>query len=754
MHQYLLIVESPAKCKKIEEFLGKDYKCLASYGHICSLDNLDNIDFDEFENNRYTQSKQKYKQIQALKLETNNVGKDNVIIATDNDREGEAIGFHLCRTLKLDITKTKRIIFNEITKPSIVNALKSHTLIDLSLVHAQQTRQIIDLMIGYKLSPYIWKFISPKGSVGRCQTPALKMLLENETRVRELWNKTNNVEYLIHGIFGDKQMKFELTHRFHGDKSENNVEEFLKSCFEHDFILDKDSVYEKEGPLVTPFITTTLQGKCNEVYGMSSKQVMSCAQKLYENGYITYMRTDSTAMSSQFISSAKQYVENTHGSTFVSSNTSRLSKNFKNKHGNAQEAHECIRCSDINKESVTQGFGEDCARVYKIIRDNNLKCMMKRPIYYCLDLHIQAPLQHLFKATVKKDKFLGYNILKTSRDKYENIDSEKYEYFNHLSLPSRIEFSKIYSTVTKNTSLSLMNDVQLIKKLEKVGIGRPSTYSNIVNSLEDKKFVSREKKIILSTKTVNEFYIDKHMEVEEVYCDKKDFKHEEYNKFVVTDTGKNVVKFCNEYFNSIFEYDYTKRMETDLDKVASGTLSKPQLCHLTNTSLSETILYTEENTSSLETFKQSAAKNRINICKYQNKSIYLCKGQYGYYLEWNKEKVSISHIIEDTSVDIYSVKSSLTLEIMSECIERQIEKRKSNIIRELDSNTSIRNGKYGEYIFYQTKQMKKPRFIALKTFPDELDYHTCDVQVLLDFVSQNVSSKPKSGYKRYKRFKK
>ena len=381
----LIIVESPAKCKKIEDYLGYNYKCIASYGHLRTLESLKNIDYANNFKPEFTIIENKKQQINKLTKAIQS--SSEVYIATDDDREGEAIGWHICELFNLPIETTKRIIFHEVTKSALENAVNNPTTINMNLVYAQQARQILDLIVGFTLSPLLWKHISRKSkqglSAGRCQSPALKLIYDNQKEINE---NPGKITYTINGYFTSNNLMFTLNKEF-DDKEK--VEGFLEESINHNHIIKKDTIKKLSKKPPEPFITSTLQQSCNNEYHISPKETMKICQKLYEEGCITYMRTDSKVYSKEFIKKTKDFINKEYGDKYISSNIDSLSekqketkkketkKKKKEDDSKAQEAHEAIRPTDVNVKSLTsEKFTPREKKVYLLIWKNTVKKML------------------------------------------------------------------------------------------------------------------------------------------------------------------------------------------------------------------------------------------------------------------------------------------------------------------------------------------------------------------------------------------
>lgn len=352
----LLIVESPAKCKKIEGFLGPGYKCLASYGHITTLQSLKDVDVQNHFKPTFKMIDSKRQNINRLEAAINRC--DEVILATDDDREGEAIAWHICQQFGLPVSTTKRILFHEITKPAIQRAVQHPTTINMNVVHAQQARQILDIIVGFKLSPILWAHITRKSksglSAGRCQTPALRIIYENQ---KEIDKSPGKMVYTTTGYFTKNNLPFLLNHSY---DDQAKIEEFLEDSVDFDHIYSCGKVRNTTKNPPKPFTTSRIQQTANTELRISPKETMMLCQKLYEGGFITYMRTDSETYSKEFLTLAKNYVEKKWSEEYVRPDLETMgekkTKGKKKKDDNAQEAHEAIRPTDVNRTEIPEEF--------------------------------------------------------------------------------------------------------------------------------------------------------------------------------------------------------------------------------------------------------------------------------------------------------------------------------------------------------------------------------------------------------------
>jgi len=546
MKQQLVIVESPAKAKTIEKFLGKDFKVLSSFGHVRDLPKKGlNIDVADNFKPTYAISPDKTKVIRELKAAVAN--SSDVWLASDEDREGEAIAWHLASALKLDINKTKRIVFHEITKTALEKALEHPRTIDINLVNAQQARRILDRLVGYELSPVLWKKIRTGLSAGRVQSVSVRLIVEREREINDFESATF---YKISASFkGDNgEVLANL------DKNIDSLEDarkFLESLNDSSFVVS--SVSKKPGKRNSspPFTTSTLQQEASRKFGYSPRQTMSLAQRLYEAGHITYMRTDSTTLSSLALAMANTYIISNFGKEY--SNQTQ----YKTKSDSAQEAHEAIRPTDFNNDSISGE--EQQKKLYKLIWERALASQMAPAQVERTELKIGiSNSKNYFLAKGEVLVFPGFYKV------YGNIKDD-------TILPPIKEGEKldlIESTANEAFSKppARYSEASLVKKLEELGIGRPSTYAPTVSTIQTRGYVEKvdvegKPKILkvlkLSNKKVSE-------EEEQVItgADK--------NKLVPTSVADVTTDFLTKYFADVLDYKFTAKVEDSFDKIADG----------------------------------------------------------------------------------------------------------------------------------------------------------------------------------------
>ena len=693
----LIIVESPAKCKKIENFLGQGYKVIASYGHFTKLDELSQINFDTFEIDYKVDNKKILKTIKESIKQCN-----DIIIATDDDREGEAIGWTICKFCNLDPNTTKKISFQEITKTALMNSLENITKLDTCRIQSQQTRQILDIYLGYKISPILWKFVKHKLSAGRCQTPALKLIYDNETKIE---NTTNETDYRISASFTSKRIMFTLTTSL--DKK--NIDEFLQKIKikiddDNNWTINNSHSRQFIESPPTVLITSTLQQKAYNLMKMSTKTSMKCAQELYENGLITYMRTDSTCYSKEFVEQLKKYISNTHGDSYINNNIESLYFN-KNKN-KSQEAHEGIRVCDLN---ITEANLENQTtnRLYKFLYKHTIQTGMANSSGFNNDYIINYDDGLTFKHIDKEVVFNGWKKLENIKNivSYKNYLDELY------SIQRMFHLNFMECTEKLINNVCHLNEASLVQQLEKMNIGRPSTFSNIVQGLQDRKYVKRGN--IEGSKLLTKNYIVE-PEKEIVIHESDKSLNSEKNKLIITPIGKQVVEFCYEHFDDIFKFEFTNNMEELLDNIETNKSNHCDILknyiNCINKLIKDTNNNFERNPETIKKIKDIS----LHCGNINNSVSYIKSGKHGYYLNHGKDKISLNDFNGFDITEKIDKGQLLNIEeqsMLSEYLNTRIEKRNSNILVKLSEDCSIRKSKHGTYIYYKTKKMKQPRFM-------------------------------------------
>lgn len=791
---YLIIVESPSKCKSIEKYAGKNYKCVASYGHINTLAKLEHINIEQGYEANYTLLPSKKKYLSAIGKLIKECGKENVILATDPDREGEAIAWHLCQHFKLDPLTTPRIMFNEITATAVQKALLSPTTINMAKVKSQQARQTVDLLVGFKTCPLLWKHIgigdatSPV-SAGRCQTPCLKLVVDHHRGEKE---KKQTINYTINLVFSPPKTqnnnniiifpcsvcftapitKMELTH-----ENAKCILEFIATNVS--FQLSSSEIKKKVIQSPTPLTTSRLQQKANAFLGLSPSKTMSIAQKLYEKGYITYMRTDSQRYSEEFIQNATVYLSQLeHIKHYLKTNSELSSLRSNNQKGKSQDGHESIRPTLLKNTPdvlLTKGLKPQEVKLYKFIYDYTLQTFLTNAIYDTITITLASSNSDIpfiktlsLKKTFTKLVYLGWKSLKaldtSSYDASTNhsetpIEQEENEkvfdtlvaYFTtpNEQKPFNAQPSKLSLTPYLKNSPTYYSEATLVKLLEKKQIGRPATYSSLVEKIQSRHFVDKMTVTPKPQKSNSYFYYTQlqsnNFEVEENEITPSPQK----NKLVLQDLGERIHDFCYEFFNPLFNYDFTASLETKLDKIETGEESYENVCKECDDVLDACIgkVSFGKNGNALMTADEAATKMKIEAIKNKNKDelilgeyngypLIIKSGIYGYYASLGTTKISLKNM---NIID----KEDFAYDAVVSFIERQQKQKEDGLLRELDNKISILKGKAGksDYICVKHppnkyKKNPKPTFISLKKF--EEDYLTCDEQLLREYIDNST----------------
>lgn len=556
MAKNLVIVESPAKAKTIEKYLGSDFKVLSSIGHIRSIAKKTKtgtppIDVNNNFQTTYEIDADKKKTITELKKATKEA--QQVWLATDEDREGEAIAWHLCEVLGLDPKTTKRIVFHEITKTAIEEAIKNPRTVDMQLVQAQQARQILDRLVGFELSPVIWQKVPGGKSAGRVQSPAVRLLVERE---REIDAFEGSFQFKVTAEFthDGATVKAELPKRF---GTEEEATKFLESLKDAKFTVASVTTSPASRNPSAPFTTSTLQQEANSKLGFGARATMSSAQKLYQEGKITYMRTDSVNLSGQAIATAKDFITRTFGPEY-----SQV-RQFKTKSASAQEAHEAIRPTDMSLEKGSSS--EYDQKIYNLIRTRTLASQMApaklERTTVTIDISTSNEALEAKGEVIIFDGFL--KVYGASKKDPEILPAMKAN--DELSLESALTKQTFARPPARYTEGSL------VKKLEELGIGRPSTYATIINTIQDRDYAvkgeeeGKERDVITLT-------IQPHSDVTREVIKEK--TGSDRGKLVPTAIGRMMSDFLTDHFEPIVDYGFTASVEQDFDKIATGALAR------------------------------------------------------------------------------------------------------------------------------------------------------------------------------------
>jgi DNA topoisomerase-1 len=891
----LVIVESPAKCKKIEEYLGPGYKCMASYGHLRELNTLKNIQItDATFTPKFTiiDNAIKKKHIEVLRKEITNARE--VILATDDDREGEAIAWHICMLFKLNPDSTKRIIFHEITKSAIEQSMRNTSTINMNIVYAQQARQMIDLFVGFHISPLLWKYIAYNSknalSAGRCQTPALRLLYDNEKEIR---SNPGTKAYKITGYFTNQCIPFELNQDIPtaSTTSTPHQQEPVLDFLEYSANNANNHIYTRTTPERTfktppqPFTTSRLQQVSSNELHVSPKETMKICQKLYEAGFITYMRTDSNKYSGEFIETAKEYILQKYDEKYLNPNINMhllgedqatplqpLPKKTKQSKANTKTktktndtiggAHEAIRPTNIKMQQIdSDKFSPREKKMYKLIWRNTLQSCMSNAEYFSFTAKIQIVpsvttntqnTSYYYKYHTEQLIFAGWKIADPSFSPTQPSQSEKhYTYLLHLPVDTPVLYKKITATLTIKNQKQHYTEAKLIQLLEEKGIGRPSTFSMLIDKIQEKEYAVKQdvKGQTIECKDYEIEYDDKTRTASDIYeIETSREIGNEKSKLVIQPLGMIVLDFLETHFLSLFDYDFTGRMENDLDKVAKGEKNYNEVCKECLDLINELVDFdakpvpqTTETDGTLTTAKPRAIMKPKKIEYKIDENHYYIIAKNGPVIKCvqsatqtidpqtqtqellseptttekskrgrkpkPKEQITFLSIRKDVQLDMEKLKrgeykltdlvdantinntaspnskpnennlgkwedasaqphqqhqqhdiiiksgkfgtyavcgemkkslkcfgnrpiANITLEEVVPILFGKGENQQSNphskIVRQITETLSIRDGKYGNYIFYKTQKMKKPRFISLTGFKGNVIEETED----------------------------
>ena len=762
--KWLVIVESPSKCSKIESFLGSEYQCIASKGHLRTIENLKSIDIAANFEIDFSLIEEKQSHIESMKKIVSQFPKQNILIATDDDREGEAIGWHLCVLFDLDIAHTKRIIFREITKSAISVAVQNPTTLNMPLIQAQNCRQVLDMIVGYKISPILWKYVYYNNknslSAGRCQTPALRLVYDKDAECKnreqiQIYKTSASFFSMNEGIL------FELNKEF---ERKEEIEEFLSESVDFSYKLKVESPQAKITSPPKPFNTSHLLQRISSQLHYSPKDAMTLCQQLYQEGHITYMRTDSTKYSETFLREARDYIKGTYTDKYLGNLSNIQNIDTINPHEAVRVTHIDMRTVDTDNPKLNQ--------VYKLIWQNTLESCMSDYEYISRPIVITAPREYSYRHCIEIPRFLGWKTVKNARD--SKIEESLVFYLQTLEKTQKFTYNYIQSKVSVKNIDRHFTEATLIKELEDKGIGRPSTFAFIIDTIQDRGYV---KKVDIEGRkySITEFKLrGDTIEIEE---SEKVFGNEK-NKLVIQNIGIIVCEFLVEHFGDLFSYDYTKRLEVELDEIATckrdpwyetcrncidgidSLLSSLNIQKKEYRIDDNHILIFGKNGPVIKNINEAdkfisvkrelkidiealkAGKYTLeelvdvkerNLGKYENADIILKSGRFGYYIEWqdSEQKQSVEEILKRTKKTADNLSISDIIELINP--SRENDSNSSTILRELSANLSIRKGKYGAYIYYKTPSMKKPEFYNIKKFRGSFTF--CEKETLVEWLN-------------------
>ncbi len=777
MGENLVIVESPAKAQTIEKFLGKGYTVKSSFGHIRDLSKKNlGINIENGFEPDYEISEDKKKVVQELKTLAKK--SDTIWLASDEDREGEAIAWHLQQTLNLKEDNTKRIVFHEITKDAILNAIKNPRKIDLNLVMAQQARRVLDRLVGFELFPFLWKKVAPKLSAGRVQSVAVRLIVERE---REIMNFTAEPFFKINGVFhptnASKSVKIKasLDTKFIGEDKANA---FLEKCKDSEFFIDSIEKKELFRSPAAPFTTSALQQEAARKLGFSVSQTMRIAQKLYESGLITYMRTDSTNLSELAINSIKEVISSTYGEQY-----SKV-RHYKTKSKGAQEAHEAIRPTYASNLSI-EGSAQE-KKLYTLIWKRAVASQMADARIEKTNISIKGSnITEKFISSGELVLFDGFlKLYFESKDDEPEQEADN-QLFPALNINEKMEDLEIIAAEKFTQKPARYSEASLVKKLEDLGIGRPSTYAPTISTITQRGYIEKQDR-----EGVERHYTQmclKNKEISKIQL--SEISGAEKSKLFPQDIGILVSDFLSLNFNNILDYGFTAKVEENFDKIAEGKLiwnkeierfysgfhkqveetlkdsahtnaervlgldpisgkklsvrlgkfgplvqkgesddPQKQFASLLKGQLIETITLKD----ALELFSLPRTVGTID-----GKDVVAAIGRFGPYIKYNSKFISLGKVYDPHTIDINEAKT-LILE--------NIEKEKAKFISEFkDQDIQVLNGRFGAYIRHNKENYKIPK----GTDPKSLDAAAC-LQII-ESAAEHVKETPKKTTRKTKK---
>ncbi len=686
MQENLVIVESPAKAKTIEKFLGEGYKVMSSYGHIRDLKKKElSIAPDTLEP-AYEIPEEKQKVVSELKQNAK-VSK-KVWLASDEDREGEAISWHLCEVLGLDEDNTNRIVFHEITKPAILNAIQNPRRLDMNLVNAQQARRVLDRLVGFRLSPVLWRKVKPALSAGRVQSVAVRLIVERE---REIQAFKSEPYYRINAIFSitnqdgsASEVKAELDKRF------NNHEDaiaFLEKCNKAKFTVNSIVKKPLKRTPAPPFTTSTLQQEAARKLGFTVGQTMMVAQHLYENGLITYMRTDSVNLSELALNTSKDEIIKLYGKEYSKR------RQYHTHSKGAQEAHEAIRPTYMNVHDI-EGTNQE-RRLYDLIWKRTAASQMEDSQIEKTTVNIQiSDVEEQFIAKGEIVKFDGF--LKVYKESTDDDDANQDDFTHFLPILKEgdiLERREITSTERFSQSPIRYSEASLVKKLEELGIGRPSTYAPTISTIQQREYVQKGDK----RGDERSYVIDTLKGIKITQKNKKEVVGNEKGKLLPTDIGTVVNDFLMENFPQIMDYNFTANVEEKFDQIAEGKVEWTKMMKKFNKEF-EPIVEKVMNARS----EHKAGEKELGIDPKSGKPVFVKIGRYGPVVQIgsaeDEEKPRFSQLPADKSMETITLEEALELFKLPRTIG-QYE----------DSDIVIGAGRFGPYILHNKKYVSLPK---------------------------------------------
>lgn len=762
MAKNLVIVESPGKIKKIQGYLGKNFKVVASYGHIRDLaSGKKGVDKNDNFKPNYVISPDKKDVVNGLKKLAKSA--DTIWLAGDDDREGTAISWHIKECLNMPDDKFKRIIFTEITKKALEEAINNPVELDINLFNAQQARRVLDRLVGFDLSPLLWKKVRPNLSAGRVQSVALRIITERENEIKSF--KTSS-DFKTEALFSYKNKEFKgvLDKRF---KNKKESKAFLEKCIDANYEIESIETRPGKKSSPAPFTTSTLQQTANSKLGFSLNRVMSAAQSLYEGGHITYMRTDSVMLSEEALTSIEQEINKRYGSEYSNR------KSYKSKVKGAQEAHEAIRPVNIDVEYV--GDSEDCRKLYNLIWKRTIASQMS-------DAQLEKTIITT-KISKSNEKFITKGEVITFEGFLKvYIPEEKKEDDESGLLPKLeegniINCSNIKSFQTFKKPPLRYSEASIVKKLEELGIGRPSTYASIISTILKREYVHVGD---VESKEIDVDFLS--LENSKIYEEtKKENYGGEKNKFIPSEIGELVTQYLIENFDVVMDYNFTANVERDFDEIAKGNINWQDVIRNFYEPFSKKLKSASAEKSKInqrdlgihpenklpifakigkygpmvqlgegegdekpkfaklkegQDFNSVTLEQAIELLKwpkvlgvFNKEEVVVSEGKFGPYIKYGGKFISLPEHLDVNKVVLNDV---------TDLIKESLDKKNNNVLKEFKSKKIfVLNGKFGPYIKKGSKNYKIPEYHE----PKDLTLKDCEEIIKNSSKSKKRKSK-------------
>lgn len=683
MQKNLVIVESPAKAKTIEKFLGKDYKVMSSYGHIRDLKrkelsiNIDTLTPD------YEIPEEKQQVVKSLRQNAEKA--ETVWLASDEDREGEAISWHLCEVLGLDEKKTNRIVFHEITKPAILDAIQNPRHINMNLVNAQQARRVLDRLVGFKLSPVLWRKVKPSLSAGRVQSVAVRLIVERERDIQEFKSEEFYKVAALFSLNSGEEVKAELSTKF---KTHDEVIKFLESCKDATFTVDNVSKKPLKRSPAPPFTTSTLQQEAARKLGFTVTQTMVVAQRLYEHGFITYMRTDSVNLSGLCIGACKKEISRLYGEKYSQP------RNFQTHSKGAQEAHEAIRPTYMDNQTV-DGVAAD-KRLYELIWKRTAASQMAEAELEKTVITINiSGMAEQFIATGEVVKFDGFMKVyhESSEDDSTKSEGEGGNILPPMKAGQNLNRKEVTATQRFTQAPTRYTEAALVHKLEELGIGRPSTYAPTISTIQQREYVHKGDKKGEERK----YSVDTLKGDSITKTTKKETVGSEKGKLLPTDVGTVVNDFLMENFPSIMDYNFTANVEKEFDFIAEGNEKWKEMM----TSFYNDFEPVVSKVMNIRA-EHKAGERQLGVDPKSGKPVYVKIGRFGPVVQIgsaeDEEKPLFAQLPADKTMETITLEEAMELFKLPRTLG-ELEGKK----------VSVGTGRFGPYVLFDGKYVSIPK---------------------------------------------